>query len=122
MLIDDNQVFCDELKETLSLNGCEVFPFFNGEQALKSVGKIKPEIILLDLKMDGLSGFQVADKLKKNEKTKTIPIIAISGFYRAHETFFNIHNIYCCLTKPFNPEVLIDKIKEAIKQSRASVK
>ena len=65
MIVDDDKEFLEELQETLFLNGYEVIKVNDPHQVLDSAGNNKPDIILLDLKMDHFSGFEIADDLRR---------------------------------------------------------
>ena len=95
MIVDDNIEFLEELKEMLVLSGYEAAAFYNGPSALEGAQRFKPDVILLDLKMDGMSGFQVADELKRIPETARTPIIAMTGYYtgKDHTLLINISGI-----------------------------
>ena len=118
MVVDDDREFLEELKETLSLSGYDAAVFSNGATALKMVRKIKPDIILLDLKMKGKNGFQVADELKRSAETAHIPIIAMTAFYteKEHTILMDMCGIQTCLIKPFSSLDVISKIEDALKE------
>jgi DNA-binding response OmpR family regulator len=120
MVVDDDKEFMDELQETLILSGYEVKAVNEASEAFTVASKIKPDLILLDLKMKGMTGFEVVNKLKSFDNTMEIPIIAMSGFFTAEEddtllSFFEIHNY---LRKPFNPLDIITKIEAVLKENR----
>lgn len=117
MIVDDDREFLEELKETLTSSGYDTTALSNSTSALKMVRKIKPDVILLDLKMQGKSGFQIADELKQLPETAHIPIIAMTAFYteREYTILMNICSIKTCLMKPFNPLDLIAEIERALK-------
>ncbi len=120
MVVDDDKEFLDELQETLILSGYNVNTVNEASEALSAATKIKPDLILLDLKMKGMTGFEVVNKLKSFDNTMGIPIIAMSGFFTAEEddtllSFFEIHNY---LRKPFNPLDIIAKIEAVLKEGR----
>jgi DNA-binding response OmpR family regulator len=120
MVVDDDKEFLDELQETLVLSGYEVKAVNEAEEAFPIATKIKPDLILLDLKMKGMTGFEVANKLKNFNNTMEIPIIAMSGFFTAEEddtllSFFEIHDY---LRKPFNPLDIITKIEAVLRENR----
>lgn len=120
MVVDDDKEFMDELQETLILSGYEVKAVNEASEAFSVASKIKPDLILLDLKMKGMTGFEVVNKLKSFDNTMEIPIIAMSGFFTAEEddtllSFFEIHNY---LRKPFNPLDIITKIETVLKENR----
>ena len=113
MIIDDDRQYLQELQEILELSGYDPVVFSNPEAALKMVQRIKPQLLLLDLKMDIKSGFQVAKEIKFFPQSDKMPIIAITGFYTQKEyrllmTSFGMKE---CLLKPFQPLDLIAKIE-----------
>lgn len=113
LVVDDNKDFLAELKETLMLSGYDTVSFSTGPAALKAIKKIKPDIILLDLKMYEMSGLEVANRLKYSPETAYIPIIAMSAFYskEEHEKIISIFQIQGYLVKPFNPLDVIAKVE-----------
>lgn len=117
MIVDDDREFLEELKETLTSSGYDTTALSNSTSALKMVRKIKPDVILLDLKMQGKSGFQIANELKQLAETAHIPIIAMTAFYteREYTILTNICGIKTCLIKPFNPLDVIAEIERALK-------
>lgn len=114
MIVDDDREFLEELTEILTLNGYDTMAFSDSTLAMKKFYDIKPDLILLDLKMNKKSGFQIADELKHSPETAHVPIIAITGYYteKEHASLMNIYGIKSCLIKPFDPQELIRKIEE----------
>lgn len=117
MIVDDDKEFLEELRETLTLSGYEPIAINDSLMALKVARMIKPNVILLDLKMDRKSGFQIADELKQFPETTNIPIIAMTGFYaeKGNSLVLDICGIKRFLIKPFNPLDAIVKIETALK-------
>lgn len=113
MIIDDDAELLTELGETLMASGYDSEGFSDGDEALKMVGIKKPDLILLDLKMNGKNGFQIADTLKHMPETASIPIIAMTGYYteKQHTMLMYVCGIQLCVTKPFNPLDIIAKIE-----------
>jgi len=120
MVIDDNKEFLEELQELLNLTGYDTVVFSDGTSALKMVSKIKPDVILLDLKLKGKSGFHVASELKRFRKTANIPIIAMTGFYvkEEHAKLMNTVGVKTFLIKPFDSSEAIAKIKAVLKKKK----
>jgi DNA-binding response OmpR family regulator len=117
MIVEDDTEFANEIKETLVLSGYESEICSDGETALKKVKKTNPGVILLDIKMPGISGLEVAWKLKRDRETAKIPIVAVSAFYIERETL-RICGIDTHLMKPFNPLDVISKIEAVIENGR----
>ena len=117
LLVDDDRELLEELKEMLTLNDYSTDVFSDGDSALKVVSKVKPDLILLDLKMPEKSGFQVAEELRHLPGMVQVPIIAMTGFYteKEHRTLMHICGINDCLIKPFDPADVIARIETALK-------
>jgi len=116
MVIDDDKEFLDEMVEMLRLTGYDPIPVSESVDVVKEVVKVKPNIILLDLKMDKKSGFKVASELMEKPETKDIPITAITGVFtdQEHSLLMKICNIKDCLIKPINPLDVIHQIEKTI--------
>lgn len=113
MIIDDDHEFLDELRETLNMSGYETAAFTDGTTALQNVKSVKPDVVLLDLKMDNKSGFQVADEMSRIPEAANISIIAMTGYYtdKEYEFLMNMWGIKNHILKPFNPLDVIAKIE-----------
>jgi len=85
LLVDDEPDFVDTISLRLQANGYEVIPAHDGETALEIAGSRPVDVILLDILMPGMSGFEVLEKLQENEKTRRIPVVVLSS---AGETKF----------------------------------
>jgi PAS domain S-box-containing protein len=79
LIVDDEPNNLDVLRDCLSESGFKVPVVESGEIALKLVDRIKPDLILLDVKMPGMDGFETCRRLKKNEVTKETPVIFITA-------------------------------------------
>jgi len=111
LVIDDDAVFQSELKEALSSKGYEVTTVTDPKFALSAAKKVKPDVIILDIKLKGASGLDVFESLKESEAAANIPVIAVTGVYGKTQDLIKICGIKECLIKPFDPESLIDKIE-----------
>jgi len=120
MIVDDDKEFLQELKETLNLNNYDVATFSDGTSALGMISRIQPDVVLLDLKLRGKSGFQIAYELKRFPETVNIPIIAMTAYYteKQHAELMNLCGIQTYLIKPFNLLDAIAKIETVLEQRR----
>jgi two-component system sensor histidine kinase/response regulator len=84
----------------------------NGQQALEMVPEARPDLILLDIRMEGIDGWQVCERLKKNPKTKDIPIIFLTALVETSDIVkgFAIGAVDY-ITKPFKKEELLSRVK-----------
>jgi CheY-like chemotaxis protein len=82
MIVDDDRQFLEELEEMLIFSGYEIVAFNDAQAALESAVRLRPDVILLDVKMPGKSGFQLADELQRLPELEGTPVIAMSGHYK----------------------------------------
>ena len=117
LIVDDKSENIIALKRILEQHQFNVDTALSGEEALKKVLKNSYHLIILDVQMPGLDGFEVAESISGYSKTKDIPIIFLSAV-NVNKQF--ISKGYASggrdyLVKPFDPDVLILKIKTFIK-------
>ena len=119
LIVDDDKEFLEELKETLVLTGYDVTGTSDGVSAVKAARTVKPDIIILDLRMHAMSGFEVADRLKAFPETSSIPVIAMTGYYtlKEHAWLMNFCGIKRCLNKPFSPLDIIAEVERVLKEN-----
>ena len=115
MIVDDTPANLKILTEILRINGYRVVAFPNGEMAISAANKNPPSLILLDIMMPNIDGFQVCEELKNSINTKDIPVIFISALNNSKdktEAFEKGGVDY--ITKPFQPEEVIARVKTHI--------
>jgi len=122
MIVDDDRIFLEELQEILNSNGYEAEVVSDPMKAVARAKECHPDLILLDLKMPGKSGFQLADELKHRSEVSSIPIIAISGFFTdtEHALLMNLCGIRQCIKKPFSPAEMISQINLELNKQNGS--
>ena len=114
LIADDNGDTAESLAALLRLDGHEVTVVHDGEQALEAIGRLRPDIALLDIGMPNISGYEVARRLRQSVPTAAVRLIAITGWgqerdkARAFEAGFDDH-----LTKPVEPDALIELLRRA---------
>lgn len=116
LIVDDNTELLEELQEMLSSSGYDVETLADPQKAFAVAHQIKPELILLDLKMTPKSGFQVADELKHSLQMRDVPIVAMTGFFteKEHILMMKLCGIKTFILKPFKPSNLIEKFEYAL--------
>ena len=116
MIVDDNIEFLEELQEMLNQSGYDTEVVPDSANAFAMAHVIKPELILMDLKMSPKSGFQVADELRHSLQMRDIPIVAMTGFFteKEHVLMMKLCGIKAFILKPFRPVNLISKIEFAL--------
>ncbi|MEW6607478.1 MAG: response regulator [bacterium] len=114
-VIDDNTSFVEVLSRFLDMKNFEVLRAYNGKEGIKVASKHTPHLILLDIMMPGLSGYEVCERLKRIEKTKNIPIIFVTVRSRPEDIKRGYESgAVDYITKPFNYPELIEKINKII--------
>ncbi len=111
LVVDDSPTVRKLVTMTLEKNGFTVASAADGVLALKSIAELKPRLILLDITMPRLGGYQLCKLIKKHESTKHIPVIMLSGkdgmFDKVRGKFVGCDDY---ITKPFDPDVLVEKV------------
>jgi PleD family two-component response regulator len=79
LIVDDTPDNLSVLSECLEETGMEIMAALNGEQALSLVEVMRPDIILLDVMMPGMDGFETCERLKQNSETENIPVIFVTA-------------------------------------------
>ena len=117
LVIDDEEEFGEFLKTNLELRGdYEVINAFDGKAGVALAGSKKPDIILLDIVMPHMNGFEVLKKLREEEDTKAIPVIMVTarGDDEAMVKALRLHDDGYII-KPVKIEELEGKIEELLK-------
>ena len=117
MIVDDDKEFLEEMTEVLKSSGYDTFPFSDGHNAFSEAKKVKPDVMLVDLKMEGISGFELANKMRQDDDTKGIALVGITGFYteKEYEMFITMCGMKECLIKPLAPLDVIAVIEKVLK-------
>jgi signal transduction histidine kinase/DNA-binding response OmpR family regulator len=112
LIVDDAPDNLKVLSEQLIAHGYRVRPVTGGEIALKTIETKIPDLILLDIKMPKMDGYEVCRRLKASEKTKGIPIIFISALGEVSEKIraFEVGGVDY-ITKPFQSSELLARVR-----------
>ncbi len=118
LIVDDSKTAIAVLKKTLEPTGYSIISAANGEEGIEMAKIHSPDLILMDVIMPGLNGFQATRILRKDEATKTIPIIIISGNEQATEKFWGLRvGANGFLAKPVERSELFHLFREHLKKS-----
>ncbi len=113
LVVDDNVDTADGLSKLLALLGHDVKTAYDGLQALEMAKMLWPEVILLDLGLPGVDGYEVARQLRQHECCRSTLMVAISGYgqeedrRKSKESGFDHH-----LTKPVDYNALVAVLDE----------
>jgi len=112
LIIEDNPANLSVLFNLLNEAGFEVLVALDGEKAIKSAEEGQPDIILLDVILFGIDGFETCRRLKASEKTKDIPVIFMTALTRTVDKVKGFElGAVDYITKPIEPEEVLSRIK-----------
>jgi putative two-component system response regulator len=119
LVVDDTPVIVEIVNEVLSAEGFPVRSANNGKLALDLITTKPPQLILLDIDIPGMDGYEVCLRLKSREETRNIPIIFISGLLGLEEKVkgFRLGGVDF-ISKPFHPEELLARVRTHLELSR----
>jgi two-component system, sporulation sensor kinase E len=117
LLVDDRPENLVALEALLESPRVKLTKCLSGEEALKAVLKEDYAVILLDVQMPGLDGYETARLIKSREKSKDTPIIFVTAINKEPEHVFSGYTIGAIdyLFKPFDPDILKTKVEQLIK-------
>ena len=123
LIVDDKIDNLRLLFTTLSQEGYEVRRVLSGKQALKAIEFEPPDLILLDIKMPDMDGYEVCSRLKQNQNTREIPVIFLSALSEAIDKVkaFEVGGADY-ITKPFQLSEVIARIENQLKVKRLQQK
>ena len=115
LIVDDDPDMVYILQHAFEKEGYEVVTALDGQQALRTLKTVTPDLMMMDLTMPGISGWHLNMKVRQDERFKNTPIIILSGLLEKESTpeQFEAGTVY--IPKPFEIFELIAKVKELLK-------
>lgn len=115
MIVEDDQFLLHMINVKLEKEGYNTYTAENGEEAMKILSKVTPDLMILDLVMPKMNGFEVLEELKKNKKLSKIPVIVFTNL--AQESDMNRvkeFGVLDYLIKADTPiQSVVDRVAEA---------
>jgi PAS domain S-box-containing protein len=122
LAVDDSPVSLRLLTGILTTEGYEVTPVDSGEEALAAVAKHPPDLILLDIRLSGIDGYEVCRRLSAAEETRSIPIILISAVVEVTEWAEGLRlGAVDYISKPIHREELLARVNTHLALSRTTM-
>lgn len=112
LIIEDVLYIRDNIVEMLQLNGIEAFGAANGTTGIEMVRKLKPDVVICDILMPDIDGYEVLKTVRADRQTARLPFIFITAVPQ-HEVMEHINQAEFtdCLIKPFNESELLNLIR-----------
>jgi len=122
LLIEDEEDIAALIELQAEISGYELIVETNGNSGLLAVAREKPDIVILDLMLPGLSGLKVCQKIKSDPKLENIPIIILSAKSEEHDVILGLEiGADDYVTKPFSPKILFSKILAVLRRNTQSL-
>ncbi|MBF0569533.1 MAG: response regulator [Candidatus Omnitrophica bacterium] len=113
LVVDDEEVVVDITKRKLAQEGYLVLTAGNGEQALQVLREGVVDLILLDVEMPKMNGYEFMNERKKIPGVEDIPVIVLTA-YDSMEPIFRRNKVAAYLTKPLRFQEVLAKVKEVV--------
>ena len=118
LVVDDVRMIRHLVKVNLELEGYKVVEAENGKEALERIEEAKPDLILLDVIMPFLDGFQVLKRLRQDEQTQSIPVVMLTTCNEEADQIKSWEiGISEYVSKPFNPNALVSLVNRVLSES-----
>lgn len=121
--IEDESDMIDLVRLILQRNNYEVHGALSGSEGLELVRKLKPDLVLLDLMMPEMDGWQVFQTIRAEEEIEEIPVIILTAKSQSIDKVLGLHiaRVNDYVTKPFGPHDLLSSIKKVLAESEQAV-
>lgn len=121
LVVDDNTTIIMLIKTKLAANGYEVLSAYNGETGWLAIARDKPDLVLLDIMMPRMDGFQVFEKMLSDPSINGIPVIFLTASgQREDEKRAMEMGARHFLTKPFSPNHLLEIVNKLLGAGEAA--
>jgi DNA-binding response OmpR family regulator len=116
--IEDEPEMIDLVKLILGRKGFELTGAVGGREGLDAVRRIRPDLVLLDLMMPDMDGWEVYQQMKADEELKTIPVIVVTAKAQSIDKVLGLHiaKVDDYVTKPFGPQELLQSVERVLNQ------
>jgi class 3 adenylate cyclase len=116
LVVDDTPQNVKLLGDLLSVKGYEVFTAASGAQALEQIEKHEPDLVLLDVVMPGMSGYEVCGRIRDNARTAMLPVVMVTALDPATERIKGIEaGADDFVSKPLNQPELLARVKSLLR-------
>jgi len=116
--IEDEREMIDLVQLILTRRGYEVHGALGGREGLALIEAVQPDLVLLDLMMPDMDGWEVYQQMKANEAMKDIPVIIVTAKAQNIDKVLGLHiaKVDDYITKPFGPSELLESVARILQQ------
>jgi len=122
--IEDELEMIELVKLILTRRGYEVIGAMGGREGLEQIAQVKPDLVLLDLMMPDMDGWEVYQQMKADETMKNIPVIVVTAKAQSIDKVLGLHiaKVNDYITKPFGPTELLSSVTRDSQEAAIQVK
>jgi two-component system response regulator VicR len=122
LCIEDEPEMIDLIRLILGRKGFDVSGAAGGQDGIFKIRKEKPDLVLLDLMMPFMDGWEVYQQMKADEATKNIPVIVVTAKAQSIDKVLGLHiaKVDDYIAKPFSPKELIDSVERVFAKQEES--
>ena len=114
--IEDEPEMVDLIKLILGRKGFELIGAMGGREGLDAIRRVKPDLVLLDLMMPDMDGWEVYQQIKADDELKRIPVIVVTAKAQSIDKVLGLHiaKVDDYVTKPFGPQELLQSVERVL--------
>lgn len=117
LVVDDEEDILELIRFNLARDGYTVRTVRTGEAAIHEVRRMRPDLVLLDVMLPGLDGLEVCKSLKRDEKTRDIPVVMLTAKSEDIDIVSGLElGADDYVTKPFSPKVLVARVRAVLRR------
>src|SRR5512136_1341143 len=116
MVVDNEPDIVDLTRTVLELGGYSVVPCYSGEDALRKLEKEKVDLVLLDIMMPGMSGWDVFNRIKKKDKSIKVAFMSVLEISDKRKQVLLEEGLADYIMKPFDKDTLLDRVDKILKE------
>jgi DNA-binding response OmpR family regulator len=119
IVIEDEQAMIQLIKLILEKEGFDVIGANGGAEGLDLITRERPDLVLLDLMMPGMNGWDVYQHMKADDQMKDIPVIVVTAKAQQIDKVLGLHiaKVQDYITKPFSPNELLESIEKVLSRA-----
>ncbi len=122
LVVDDSPFILELVKDILVKSGYEVERAMNGHEAMLAIGEVHPDLVLLDIIMPEMSGYQVCRLIRSDDRLKTLPVVMMTAKDTQKDRFWGLEvGADAYITKPIEEQNLLETISSLLREKREPI-